>query len=181
MKVEKLTEEIGLPKGVTAEKKGSIVIVKGPKGSPEKKLMHSAMDIKTESNKITISAENVGKRKKRIFYSFVSHIKNLVEGALNGYVYRLKICSGHFPMNVTVTGEMFVVKNFLGEKVPRALKLKQGVKVKIDGQMISVEGSNLELVSQTAADIETLTRRRGFDFNRFQDGIYIIEKAGEKV
>ena len=181
MKTEKLTEEIAIPKGVNVETKHGLVAAKGPKGIAEKKLQSALVEIRVENNKVVVEAKKAGKKKKRVLYTYVSHIKNLIEGALNGYVYRLKICSGHFPMNVSVTGEMFTVKNFLGEKVPRTLKLKQGVKVKIEGQNINVEGSNLELVSQTAASIETLTRRRGFDFNRFQDGIYIIEKAGEKI
>jgi large subunit ribosomal protein L6 len=42
-------------------------------------------------------------------------------------------------------------------------------------------GSDLEQVSQTAANIERATKIRGFDPRVFQDGIYITEKAGRPI
>ena len=72
------------------------------------------------------------------------------------------------------------IKNFLGEKVPRSLKLKHGVTVNVDGSQIVVEGVDRELAGQVAADIEQATRRPGFDTRVFQDGIYIISKDGEE-
>ncbi len=181
MRIKELIERIGIPSGVTFEKKDDFVHIKGPKGSVEREFRSAVVDISSDGKHIVLKALNADKRKKRMLNTLYAHIANMVHGAAHGVTYKLKICSGHFPMNVAVAGETFTVKNFLGEKVPRVLRLKPGVKVKIDGQIINVEGTDIELVSQTAASIEKLTRRTGFDFNRFQDGIYIIEKAGEKV
>ncbi len=50
------------------------------------------------------------------------------------------------------------MQNFLGEKVPRVIKLKQGVDVKIEGQEITVESPDKELAGQTAAAIEQLCK-----------------------
>ena len=105
----------------------------------------------------------------------------MVNGVTKGHVYRMKICSGHFPMNVSIAGGEFVIKNFLGEKVPRKLKLKEGVNVKVEGQEVVIDGSALEQVSQTAASIEQLTRIRNRDLRVFQDGIYITHKDGLPV
>ena len=49
-------------------------------------------------------------------------------------------------MNVNVAGNEFIIKNFIGEKVPRKLKLSPEVKVKVEGDFITVEGNNKELV-----------------------------------
>jgi len=84
-------------------------------------------------------------------------------------------------MNCTVTGGQFVIKNFLGEKVPRIVKLRSGVTVKIDGDKVFIESPDKELAGQTAADIEQATRITGRDLRIFQDGIYIIEKAGKPI
>jgi len=180
MKQAIMTEEIMVPSGVTFEKKEETILIKSPKRSSEKKFLLNQVHIDHIGNKIILKSENVNKRKKRMLNTFTSHISNMVDAVTHGVVYKLKICSGHFPMNVSLSGDSFIVKNFLGEKVPRTLKIKKGVKVTIDGFIITVEGSDLELVSQAAANIEKLTRRTGFDFNRFQDGIYITDKAGEK-
>ena len=68
-------------------------------------------------------------------------------------------------------------KNFFGEKVPRKIKFdKKNVSIKVDGTEVLVEGMDKEKVGQTAASIEQLTRRPGFDKRIFQDGIYITEK-----
>ena len=84
-------------------------------------------------------------------------------------------------MNVSVSGDELIIKNFLGEKIPRKIKLKQGVEVKVDGNTITVSGPDKELVGQVSADIEQKSRRPGFDKRIFQDGIYLIEKAGKKI
>ena len=75
----------------------------------------------------------------------------------------------------------FVVKNFIGEKVPRTVSINEGVSVKIEGTEIVVEGFDKEKTGQMAASIEQMTRRPGFDERIFQDGIYLIEKDGKVI
>jgi len=53
----------------------------------------------------------------------------MIKGSSQNHVYTMKICSGHFPMNVSVSNNKLSVKNFFGEKVPRVLQLKSGVDV----------------------------------------------------
>ena len=139
------------------------------------------MNIKIESSQITISYEKTGKKQKTQLFTTRAHIKNMIKGVQEGYTYKLKICSGHFPMNVSLKGNKIEIKNFIGEKVPRTLILKDGAKVEIKGDIIDVSGINKEIVGQTAASIEKLTKRPGFDKRIFQDGIYIIEKPDKKI
>ncbi|HLC99276.1 MAG TPA: 50S ribosomal protein L6, partial [Candidatus Nanoarchaeia archaeon] len=84
-------------------------------------------------------------------------------------------------MNVSVSGNEFNVANFLGEKTPRKLKIKDGVKVKVEGEFVVVEGIRKEDAGQVAANIEILTKVKGRDRRIFQDGIYIIEKDGKQM
>ena len=105
----------------------------------------------------------------------------MIKGSNEGHVYELKICSGHFPMNVSIQGKELVVKNFIGEKFPRRLKIQEGVIVKIEGEKITVEHTSKEIAGQSAANIEQLTRRPNFDSRIFQDGIYITVKDGKQI
>lgn len=181
MKLKKMEEEVEIPAGVDAVVEKSLVKVKGPKGESKRDFRHPRVTLVKKDNKIFLSSENATKKEKKMIGSFKAHLKNMMKGAKEGHVYRLRICSGHFPMNVSISGNDFTVKNFLGEKIPRTLKLKEGAKVKIDGTEITVEGANKEIAGQTAADIETLTIIKGRDRRVFQDGIYIINKDGKDM
>ena len=113
--------------------------------------------------------------------TFVAHSNNMIRGSKENHTYTLKICSGHFPMNVSVSDSKLTVKNFLGEKVPRVLKLMEGATIKVDGNMIHITSPSKEIAGQVSADIEQLTRRPGFDTRVFQDGIYLTIKDGKEL
>ncbi|MBW2991956.1 50S ribosomal protein L6 [Candidatus Woesearchaeota archaeon] len=181
MKQKILSEEIEIPDGVEVFVSGNLVSVKGPKGENKRNLANPKVKIEKKDNKIVVSAKKATKREKRDIGTFKSHITSLVKGVSEPFVYKLKICSGHFPMNVTATKEELKVKNFLGETVPRVLKLREGVDVKVEGDSVIVESVDKEAAGQTAADIEQLTRITNRDRRIFQDGIWITEKCGKKM
>jgi large subunit ribosomal protein L6 len=174
-------EEVSILEGVQIAKEGHLIKVKGPKGEVSKRLAGPGIEIKVENSSFQIISKKATKREKKITYSIKSHIKNMMKGATEGFVYRLKICPGHFPMNVSMEKEYFTVKNLFGEKTPRKLKISPEVKIKIDGKDVYVEGINKELTSQAAASIETLTKVKNRDRRIFQDGIYIVSKDGKEI
>lgn len=181
MATKKIQEEIELPQGVQANIEGLQITIKGPKGEVKRKISNPLLIIKKEGNSVIVTAEKSSKKEKKEINTYVSHIKNMINGATKGHYYELKICSGHFPMNVSIAGGELIIKNFIGEKNPRKLKIKAGVTVKVEGEKVTVEHSDIEIAGQTAADIEQLTRRPGFDPRIFQDGIYITKKDGKEL
>lgn len=181
MKREKIIKGISLPDGVNAAINNNILVVKGPKGEVKKEIKQQRISIKVENGKIIIEAENRKKDGKKIIGSLTAHINNMIKGSVQNHIYTLKICSGHFPMNVSLSGNKMAVKNFLGEKVPRTLDLKEGADVRIEGDLIYVTSLYKETAGQVAADIEQLTRRPGYDLRVFQDGVYIINKDGKEL
>ncbi len=176
-----MQEELELPEGVSVTFKGTNVTVRGPKGEVTRILFSKQVEMKVESNKVLFTARKATKREKRMIGTFRGHLRNMLKGVTESHVYRLKICSGHFPMNVSIKGNEFIVKNFMGEKVPRVLRLREGADVKIDGTEVRIESHNKELAGQTAASIEQLCRRPGFDSRIFQDGIFIVEKDSKAI
>ena len=178
---EDLVREIELSEGVSAQLDGSLLKLKGAKGEVERAFVHPKITIKLEGNKIILQAPKGTKREKKIISSFYSHINNMVDGVQEHHEYKLKICSGHFPMNVSVSGNELTIKNFLGETVPRKAKIIDGANVKVNGTEIVVTSSDKEVAGQTAARIESLCRITDRDRRIFQDGVYIIHKSGKDI
>lgn len=178
---EAIKKEMELPDGVSASMDGRFLIVKGQKGEARREVKQRNISIKTEGKKIFLESKSGKKEDKKVIGSLTAHIKNMIKGSSQNHVYTLKICSGHFPMNVSVGNNKLSVKNFLGEKVPRVLQLKSGADVKVEGDLINVTSTSKETAGQVSADIEQLTRRPGYDTRIFQDGIYIINKDGKHL
>lgn len=173
-------EEIEMPEGVEA-KLDDFLAVKGPKGENKKKLKSPKVTLGLVDGKIVLESKKATKREKKLLNTFAAHIKNMIKGVTEGHFYELKICSGHFPMNVSVSGDELVIKNFLGENSPRKTKLNPGVKVTVEGDKIRVESASKELAGQTAANIEKLTKIKARDRRIFQDGIFIVNKDGKEL
>ena len=109
-----------------------------------------------------------------------AHIKNMIKGLTEGFKYKLQIANVHFPMNVSHDKENneLIIKNFLGEKQDRIVKLIPGVEIKVDKETIEIESFDIEKAGQCAANIEKGAKVRNKDRRIFQDGIFIIEKPG---
>lgn len=175
------TETIVLPEGVSVTVDKDTFTVNGPKGSTTKKYPYKRISLALDGSNIVIKSLGSTQREFKLVRTFAAHLKNMIKGVQEGYVYKLKICSSHFPMKVKLSGRTLKVENFMGESNPRVLTLKENAKVKIDGSFIIVESHNKELAGQVAADIEQLTRLTNKDRRVFQDGIYIVEKAGKLI
>jgi large subunit ribosomal protein L6 len=181
MKVQNMKQEVNVPEGVQASLEGNKLTVKGKHGEVTRDFASPKLKLEVDDNFIIVSAENATKREKTLMGSVKAHITNMVQGSQTGHTYKMKICSGHFPMTVAVSNKEFSVKNFLGEKTPRVLTLKDNVHVKVEGTEVIVLSVSKELAGQTAADIETLTRVKQKDPRIFQDGIYITVKDGKEL
>jgi large subunit ribosomal protein L6 len=180
MKADIIEETIEVPEGIKVSKENLLLTIEGPKGKVQRKL-NPKMGFELKDNTIRLFAQKATKREKTIIGTFTAHIQNMIEGAKEGFTYRMKICSGHFPMTVQVKGSDFIVKNFIGEKMPRVMKLKPGVDVKVEGDAVVLTSADKELAGQTAASIEVLTSRAKYDKRIFQDGIYITDKPGREI
>ena len=181
MKEKKLTEKIEIPSGIEVSLDNFILKVKGPKGEIIKDIKTSKVKFKKENNKINFTVNGVSRKHKSLLNTYLAHFRNMTNGVTNPYVYKLKVCSGHFPMNVTVDKTKIIIKNFLGEKVPRIAQIIEGVNVKLNGDIILVESLDIEKAGQVSANIEIATKIPNKDRRVFQDGCFIIEKDGKPI
>ena len=164
---------------VTIDKK--LVTVQGSKGEIVRDFSHVDVAIKKVRNNIVVSVEYPRSRQIALVGTIVSHIKNMMLGVTHGVTYKMKVVYAHFPPTVKVEGDRLIVENFYGEKAPRRAKILSGVTVTVQGDDVILEGIDIELVGQTAANIQHSTKLRRKDPRKFHDGIYVFEKQlGER-
>ncbi len=170
-----------IPPDVDIHITGTQVRFKAKKGESSRTFYHPRIHMVLEGKTLTIKCpeKRISTNDKMMINTFRAHIRNMIKGVQEGYTARLKVCSGHFPITVTVDGSTILIKNFLGEKNPRKAHLYTNVKAKIEGDTILLEGADKEAVSQSAARIENATRITNRDRRIFQDGCYIIKKPGD--
>ena len=167
---------IEIPEGVTVEVSGNDFIVKG--NGKELKRTSELGKIKAEvkDGKIVLTAKGATRRESKMIGTTWAHLKNMVKGVGEDFVYELEVCNVHFPMNVKADGNKITIKSFLGETVERVADIHPAAKVDIKGTQITVTSHNIEAAGQTAANLEKATRLIGRDRRIFQDGIFITKK-----
>ncbi|KAF3429447.1 hypothetical protein E2986_03839 [Frieseomelitta varia] len=127
-----------------------------------------------------------------------SHIENMLKGVTKGYQYKMRAVYAHFPINCVITENNTVIeiRNFLGEKYIRRVKMATGVTVSNSAKQkdeLIIEGNSLEDVSRSgifvinklelrvmlilAALIQQSTTVKNKDIRKFLDGLYVSEKT----
>ncbi|MDD1720470.1 MAG: 50S ribosomal protein L6 [Euryarchaeota archaeon] len=170
-------KEISIPANVEVEVHNSVVKVTGPQGVLERDLFYPSVEIRADSNRVSITTTSSKKAQQSIVGTYASHIENMITGTNEGFYYKLKMVYSHFPIQVKVHGQNVAIENFLGERKPRVARIIGVSTVTIQGDEVLVAGPNKEHVGQTAANIEQATRIKGRDPRVFQDGIYLTEKG----
>lgn len=90
-----------------------------------------------------------------------SHIENMLKGVTKGYQYKMRAVYAHFPINCVTTenNSVIEIRNFLGEKFIRRVKMANGVTVanstKQKDELI-LEGNSLEDVSRSGEFISSI-------------------------
>lgn len=174
---KKLIEEIEIPENINASFDKDELVMKKNNNELRRKL-NPAIGLKIEGNKILIKPRKTTRKEKKIFGTFKAHIKNMIKGLNEGFKYKLQIANVHFPMTATYDKEKkeLVIKNFLGEKKDRRIKIISGVDVSVNKNIIELESSDIEKAGQSAANIEKGAKVRNKDRRIYQDGIFIVEK-----
>jgi len=188
-----LVREIVADEGVGVKCDGNCVSVK--KGDKELKRCFDfgRVEIKCEGDKVVLSAVGATRRESKMIGTIWAHLKNMIKGVGEDFVYELEVCNVHFPMQVSVAdategggkrveggGKVFI-KSFLGETTVREARIMPGVKVDIKGSKITISSGDIEAAGQTAGNLEKATRLTGRDRRIFQDGIFITSKPGRVI
>jgi large subunit ribosomal protein L6 len=176
MRAIETTTTVEIPEGVEGTLEGRVVKIKGEKGELTRDFSHAPIKIQMEGQTITVQASWPRKKEAALVGTIRSHIQNMIKGVTKGFTYKLKIVFSHFPITAKIKEKTLTIENFTGERSPRTAKIMGNTKVTVKGDDITVQGINLEDVSQTAANIQNATKIKSKDPRVFLDGIYVYEK-----
>jgi large subunit ribosomal protein L6 len=177
MRAVEVSRTIQVPDDVELTLEGKKVIVKGAKGALTRDFSQTAISMELGGKTLKVWAEWPRKKEAALVGTIYSHIQNMILGVKKGFTYKIKIVFSHFPISVKVQGNQILIENFIGERNPRKAKVVGDVKVKIQPEDIIIEGTDLEHVSQTAANVEQSTRIKRKDPRIFLDGLYVYERV----
>lgn len=177
MRLPEISRIIQVPDGVEVTIEQRKVTVKGAKGTLTRDFSYVPISLEArDDNTVRIWAEWPRKKEASLVGTINSHIQNMITGVEKGFIYKLKIVFSHFPISVKVQDKLVLIENFTGERQARKAKIIGGVKVRVESEDVTVEGINLEDVSQTAANIEQATKVKKKDPRVFLDGLYVYER-----
>lgn len=180
------TRAVVIPEDVEISIRSRMVNVKGPRGSLERSFKHLQVDmyIFEEEGKKKLRVDVwFGKRKAiAAIRTVTSHVENMITGVTKGFEYKMRLVYAHFPINVNIVddGKTLEIRNFLGEKRVRIVKMLDGVSVvrsdAVKDELI-ISGNNVELVGRSCALIHQSCLVKEKDIRKFLDGIYVSEKG----
>ena len=176
-----LERVVEIADGVEVSVNGREFVVKGNGNELKREFEIGKIKAEVKDGKVFLVAKGATKREAKMMGTIWAHLKNMVKGVGEDFVYELEVCNVHFPMNVKADDKKVVIKSFLGETTERVAKIIDGAKVDIKGTKITVTSNNIEAAGQTAANLEKATRLTGRDRRIFQDGIFITNKCGRAI
>merc|ERR1711881_54492 len=174
---------MGIPDGVEASVKARVVTIKGARGTLDRSFRHLAIDIFMPDKQTITVEKHFGKRKELAAVRTVcSIIQNAIVGVIKGYKYKMRAVYAHFPINCAISenGSLVEVRNFLGEKFIRKVRMHEGVTCensKDQKDELTLTGNSIEAVSQSVALIQQSTTVKNKDIRKFLDGLYISVKG----
>lgn len=177
MRAVEVSKIVQVPDDVELALEGKRITVKGAKGTLTRDFSQTPILMELSGKALRVWAEWPRKKEAALVGTIYSHVLNMIAGVKNGFTYKVKIVFSHFPISVKVQGKQILIENFTGERNPRRAKIMGDAKIKIQPEDVIIEGTCLEDVSQTAANIEQCTRVKRKDPRIFLDGLYVYERT----
>lgn len=171
---------IEVPTGVTvktvASSLGTIVTVAGSKGGSER-FFRPEITISIEANQVTLTPRQPD-LDGALWGTYASHVKNMVTGAATGFTKQL-ILEG-IGYKGAVAGQTLTLN--VGFSHPVVIVAPAGVKISLEKNVLTVTGSDKELVGQFSASVKAIKppdpyKEKGI---RYLDE-KITRKQGKKV
>ncbi len=170
--------ELNIPDGVKVEVAGEKIVISGKLGKNERKFNANLLSVSIDGNKILIKPaeeKKIAKKARIAETSLLKELQNDIKGVQEYYTISMKAVFAHFPLTMEFKNGNVYINNLFGERVPRIARIVGDTKVEIKGQDLTLKGTSLDNVTQSAANIRKACRAKDKDIRIFQDGIYYAQ------
>lgn len=152
-RVGKLPIEYSSKTQVTLE--DDLIVVKGPKGELRRKL-HPKVRIEVEEGRVLVNVNDPEDRRERAFWGlYRSLVNNMVKGVEEGFQKQVEISGVGY--KAIAKGED-TVEVHAGFSHPVECRLPTGVSASVEGNVITVQGIDKELVGKAASEIRNVKK-----------------------
>lgn len=145
---------IKIPSGVTVTQQGTVLTVKGPKGTLTR-VVHPAVTINLTAEEVSVDVVNKEEKKERSLWgTFSAHIQNMVDGVTTGFKRQLEVNGVGY--RVAMQGRDLKLE--LGFSHSVVFKIPETVTATVEKNVITLESSNIEQLGQIASEIRSLRK-----------------------
>ena len=143
---------VEIPQGVKIEDKDGIFTVSGPKGELFRKYPEKLLSIKIESDFATIVPISKTEKAFVNWGTYRSHLANMVKGVTEGWKKTLELVGVGYRAEVQGSDLVLAV----GFSHPVKILCPEGITLKVEKSIITVEGIDKERVGETADKIRSV-------------------------
>ena len=170
--------KIEIPAGVTIVEENGDIIVKGPNGELNTKLV-DGISISVEESSLTVSRENDSNRLKAMHGTTNANISNMIIGVTKGFEKKLEIIGVGY--RFTLKGNTLVIN--AGYSHPVELEIPTGLTVEVPSNTeLTVKGIDKIKVGEFAANIRKVRKPEPYKGKgiRYKDE-HVRRKEGKKA
>lgn len=169
---------IVIPENARVEIKDGSIFVKGPKGELVRNFRNELIDVSIAEGGVYVKAVKDNLQSKMLLGTTVSHIKNMIEGTMNGF--KKKLIIEGIGYKAEARGEDLILS--LGFSHPVNFKIPSDISVTVEKNAINVSGIDKERVGLISSKIRLLKKPEPYKGKgiRYENEI-IKKKAGKRV
>lgn len=145
---------IALPSGTQAKIENNFIIIQGLKGELKQEL-HEMVQIAIDEKEMKVSVNDQDDKKQRALWGLYRNlIKNMVIGVNEGYERKMEIVGIGY--RAATSGNKLILN--VGYSHPVEFPLPQGISAKVEGNVITLNGIDKQLLGETAARIRRIRK-----------------------
>ena len=167
---------ITIPDKTSVSVEGRVVKVTGPLGELSRAI-HPSIEISSAQGIVSVSPKNNTGLGKALWGTYASHVTNMIEGVNKPFVKKLELQGIGYRVALSGNSLDFMV----GFSHPVKALIPKGLTVSVEKSIITISGSDKELVGQFAANVRAVKKPEPYKGKgiRYQ-GEVIKQKQGKK-